>query len=157
MEHVLAVSPTYVLRLSKVDVLTLNKAHVLRLNNDCRSSLACRSVARSLGRSLARSLARSLDCSLARSLARSIVRSLARSLDRSLDRSFPKTARHPMFDTAVFSFRSSTKSLRCYRLSATSYTHFLRHCADVCRQPFAHDSLRFEGPLPWKLLVKLDD
>ena len=53
--HVLAVSTTHVLRLSKVEVLALNKAHVLRLNNDCRSSLACRSLARSLARSVARS------------------------------------------------------------------------------------------------------
>ena len=58
--HGLAVSTTHVLRLSKVEVLALNKAHVLRLNNDCRSSLACRSLGRSLARSLARSIARSL-------------------------------------------------------------------------------------------------
>ena len=51
------------------DTLSLGKTHcLLRLNNDCRSSLACRS--------LARSLARSIDHSLARSLARSIARSL---------------------------------------------------------------------------------
>ena len=85
--HVLAVSTTHVLRLSKVEVLALNKAHVLRLNSDCRSSLACRSLARSLGRSLGRSVARSLGRSLARSLARSLHRSLARSIARSLDRS----------------------------------------------------------------------
>ena len=59
--HVLAVSTTHVLRLSKVEVLALNKAHVLRLNNDCRSSLACRSLARSLARSVARSIACWLD------------------------------------------------------------------------------------------------
>ena len=58
--HVLAVSTTHVLRLSKVEVLALNKARVLRLNNDCRSSLACRSLARSVARSIARSLDRSI-------------------------------------------------------------------------------------------------
>ena len=43
-----------------------------RINNDCRSSLACRSLARSLARSVARSLHRSLARSIARSLARSL-------------------------------------------------------------------------------------
>ena len=46
--------------------------YVLRLNNDCRSSLACRSLARSLARSVARSLHRSLARSIARSLDRSL-------------------------------------------------------------------------------------
>ena len=61
--------------------------YVLRLNNDCRSSLACRSLARMLARSVARSLHGSLARSIARSLDRSDARSLARSIARSLDRS----------------------------------------------------------------------
>ena len=58
---------------SPEDTLSLGKTNcLLRLNNDCRSSLACRSVARSLGRLLAPSITGSLDRSLARSLARSL-------------------------------------------------------------------------------------
>ena len=69
--HVLALSTTIVLRLSKADVLALNKAHVLRLNNDCRSSLACRS--------LARSLARSLTCALFKANTRETTKGAARA------------------------------------------------------------------------------
>ena len=58
--HVLAVSTTHVLRLSKVEVLALNKAHVLRRSDDCRSWIACRSLARLLAGSVPRSIDRSL-------------------------------------------------------------------------------------------------
>ena len=78
------------------DTLSLGRTHcLLRLNNDCRSSLACRSLARSIAHSLSRSLARSIDHSLARSLARSIARSLTCAFFKANTKETTKGAARP--------------------------------------------------------------
>ena len=66
--------------------------YVLRLNNDCRSSLACRSLARSLARSVARSLHRSLARLIARSPARSLPRLLPCDLFKANTKRRPSAA-----------------------------------------------------------------
>ena len=102
--------------------------YVLRLHTDCRSSLACRSLARSLAGSVARSLHRSLTRSIARSLDRSLARSIVRSLVRLIARSTARSQRPHAIPCSIRRFSRPAVLRNLYDATVSQRPHIRTFC-----------------------------